>query len=256
MIRVIISGCNGQMGQVLSRQIEELEDFLIIAGVDFQIDKYHNSYPVYQSIAEIEDQADVIIDFSNRKSLHSLLKYGIKKKVSLVIATTGLSDQDVIHIKKASEEIPIFYSANTSLGINVLLNIVKNAVTMLGDSFDIEIIEKHHNQKLDSPSGTAYMIANKIRAQFDNQIEFAYGRVGNNEKRNPNKIGIHAIRGGTMPGEHTVMFAGQDEILEIKHTALSKKIYANGSIKAARFIVNQNNGLYQMNDLIKNNENG
>lgn len=251
MIKAIISGCIGKMGQELSDEIESLEDIKVIAGVDRSTDEYKNAYPVFQNINEITEKADVILDFSNRSNLKQLLEYSTSNKIGLVIATTGLTDEDMVNIKKASEEIPVFHSANTSIGINVLKNIVKKTVSILGDSFDIEIIEKHHNKKLDAPSGTAYMLADAINEELFNEKAYKYGRIGNNEKRRKNEIGIHAVRGGTIAGEHTILFAGQDEILEIKHTALSKNIFANGAINAARFIVEQRPGLYQMDDVLK-----
>lgn len=250
MIKVIINGCNGAMGRALTNLINEIEDMDIVAGIDRNPEKYKNKYPIYSEISQFKADANVVIDFSNPISLSKLLEYGINTKTALVIATTGLSDNDLEDIKKASKNIPIFQSANTSLGINILINLVKKAAVILNDTFDIEIIEKHHNKKIDAPSGTAFMIANEINEELNNSMELTYGREGNEEKRRKNEIGIHAVRGGTIPGEHTVIFAGLDEVLEIKHSALSKKIFAQGAIKAARRIINLENGLYNMNDLI------
>lgn len=250
MIKVIINGCNGAMGQVLSNIIKDIKDMTIVAGIDRNPCKYENDYDVYDNIEDFNGDCDVIIDFSNPNSLKSVLDYGVKLKTSLVIATTGLSEKDLEEIKKASEFIPIIQSSNTSLGINVLINLVKKAALVLNESFDIEIIEKHHNKKKDSPSGTAYMIANAMNEELNNSYEYVYGREGNESKRTKNEIGIHAVRGGTIPGEHTVIFAGNDEIIEIKHTALSKKIFAEGAVEAAKFIITKANGLFNMNDLI------
>jgi 4-hydroxy-tetrahydrodipicolinate reductase len=250
MLKVLINGCNGTMGQVLSKQIEEAKGMIVAAGIDKNSDKYENNYPVYNDIFDFKEKADVIIDFSNPESIIKLLEYGIKTETPIVIATTGLSDEDIDNIKKASEKIPVFHSANTSLGINVLSNLVKKAATILSESFDIEIIEKHHNKKVDAPSGTAYLIADAINEELENSMEFVFGREGNDAKRTKKEIGIHAVRGGTIPGEHTVIFAGMDEILEIKHTALSKKIFAQGAIRAAVFAAKQEKGLYTMNDLV------
>lgn len=250
MLKVLINGCNGTMGQVLSKQIEEAENVVVAAGVDKNSEKYENSYPVYNDIFNFEEKADVIIDFSNPQSMTKLLEYGIKTETPIVIATTGLSHEDMDNIRKASKKITVFHSANTSLGINVLSNLVKKAAGVLSKSFDIEIIEKHHNKKIDAPSGTAYLIANAVNEELENSMEFVFGREGNDAKRTKKEIGIHAVRGGTIPGEHTVIFAGMDEILEIKHTALSKKIFAQGAIKAAIFAAKQEKGLYSMNDLM------
>lgn len=250
MLKVIINGCNGAMGKVLTKVIDETQDVEVVAGVDRNPNIYMHNYPVYSELSELKDKGDVIIDFSNPNCLGKLLDFGLKNEIPLVIATTGLSPKDLESIKNTSEKIPIFQSSNTSLGINVLINLVKKAGVILNELFDIEIIEKHHNNKIDAPSGTAYMIANEIKGVLDNSIKYKFGRVGNEEKRTKKEIGIHAIRGGTIPGEHTVIFAGMDEIIEIKHTALSKKIFAQGALLAARYVVNQNKGLYCMNDLI------
>lgn len=249
MLKVIISGCNGAMGQVLTKTIESMEDVEIAAGIDKNTDICKNNYNVYSDISSYKGNADVIIDFSNPAGLEGLLNYGIETKTSIVIATTGLSSENMDNIKKASEKIAVFQSGNTSLGINVLTSLVKKAAAILSESFDIEIIEKHHNKKVDAPSGTAYMIANAINNELNNSKEFVYGREGI-RKREKNEIGIHAVRGGTIAGEHTVIFAGMDEIVEIKHTAMSKNIFAQGAVKAAKYLVNQDKGLYNMDDLL------
>jgi len=251
MLKVIISGCNGKMGHVLAQMIEKQNDMEVVAGIDPNTDAYSQPFPVYPSPSSCKSKADVLIDFSHYSALPGILNFCIKQKTPLVIATTGLSIEDMQKIKEASDIIPIFQSANMSVGINVMVELAQKAAQAFGDRFDIEIIEKHHNQKLDSPSGTAYMIANTINKVFDDQKEYIYGRHGKSDKRKINEIGIHAIRGGTIVGEHTVIFAGEDEILEIKHTALSKNIFALGAIEAAKFIVNREKGLYNMNDLLK-----
>lgn len=250
MLKVIINGCNGAMGQVLNKIIEDIEDIEIIAGIDKNPDKYKNNYPAFSNLFNFKNKADVIIDFSNPQSLQNLLEYGLETSTPLVIATTGLSSKDIENIKEASKKIPIFQTGNTSLGINVLINLVRKVAAILNEGFDIEIIEKHHNKKVDAPSGTAYMIAKAMNEELDNSKEFVYGREGNIGKRSKNQIGIHAVRGGTIPGEHTVIFAGQDEVIEVKHTAFSKDIFAIGAIKASRFIASQSAGLYNMDDLI------
>lgn len=250
MLDVVIHGCNGAMGQVLTKAIEDFDDINIVAGVDLYKDKIKNSYPVYKNFNEIKENVNVIIDFSHHSLVKDMVKYCAKTKTPVVIATTGISEDDINEIEEASKIIPIFKSANMSLGINVLINLVRKASNILNESFDIEIIEKHHNKKLDSPSGTAFMIANEINLELDNSKKYIYGREGRIEKRDKNEIGIHAIRGGSIPGEHTVIFAGSDEILEVKHSALSKKIFAVGAIKAAKFIHNRSNGLYSMESML------
>lgn len=250
-MKVIVNGCNGTMGQVLCNEIIDSKDLSIAAGIDRNPNKISNSFKTYDNIDEFNDNADVIIDFSNPCYIDDLLSFATKKRIPIVIATTGFSDKDFKNIEKSSKDIPIFISSNMSLGVNVLLDMVKKASKVLGDSFDIEIIEKHHNQKVDSPSGTAYMIADNINNELNNSKEYVFGRVSKKDKRNNNEIGIHAIRAGNIVGEHNVIFAGKDEIIEIKHTANSKKIFAQGSIKAAHFLIKQNNGLYNMDDLLK-----
>lgn len=248
MIKVIINGVNGKMGQVLTKLISRENDFKVVAGIDRSPNKEKNSYPVYEDIIECKEKADVIIDFSHISNLHNILKYSLKEKMALLIATTGFSKEDHMAIKEASEKIPVLCSSNMSLGINALKTALKEISPAL-DGFDIEIIEKHHNKKLDAPSGTAYLLANTINESLGNNKDYTFGREGINAKRQSNEIGIHAIRGGTIPGEHTVIFAGLDEIIEIKHTALSKNVFAAGAVKAARFIAKAKPGLYDMNDI-------
>lgn len=252
MLKIVISGCNGAMGRTLNEVIADLENVEIVAGIDRNVDAYKNTYPVYDNPSNIKEDCDVLIDFSNPNNLNGLLEYGVKNNVSLVIATTGLSEEQEKSIEEAAKNISIFKSSNTSLGVNVLINLVKQAANVLSESFDIEIIEKHHNKKVDAPSGTAFMIANAINEELDNQMEYNYGRVGTDAKRNEKEIGIHTVRGGTIPGEHTVIFAGMDEIIEVKHTAMSKKVFAQGAVRAAKYVANKENGLYCMDDLINN----
>ena len=253
MLKVVISGCNGAMGRALTEVISSIEDVSIVAGIDKKINAYENEYPVYPSPLLLKEKCDVIIDFSNPSNLNELLEYGVINNVGLVIATTGFNKEEENKIKEASINTRIFKSSNMSLGINILINLSKQATNILGNITDIEIIEKHHNKKVDAPSGTAKMIANAINTELNDSMEFNYGRNGNDAKRKENEIGIHAIRGGTISGEHTVIFAGLDEIVEIKHVALSKKVFAQGSIKAAQYILNKENGLYDMDNLMNNN---
>lgn len=246
MIKTVIYGCNGKMGQVLSKELINDNDFKIVAGIDRNTTKYNNIYPVYNSLNENEEMVDIIIDFSNPTYLDEMLEYSLNNDVPLVIATTGFNDKDLNKIKNAADKIPVFHSANMSLGINVISKILKQISSLLDENFDIEIIEKHHNMKIDAPSGTALLLADTINKSLEYKKKYICGREGNNTKRKENEIGIHAIRGGTIPGEHSIIFSGIDEIIEIKHTALSKKIFAIGAIKAARFLVNQETGLYTM----------
>lgn len=247
-MNIIISGCNGKMGQVLTEEIEKEEGMKVVAGLDNNIFKEENSYPVFESLLDFEGEADVIIDFSHPSCLDDILAYSIEKKIPLLIATTGFSSQQIEQIREGGQQIPILLSANMSLGVNLLKNIVSKAASILHNSFDTEIIEKHHNKKLDSPSGTAYMLADAINESLDGSMEYIYGREGQ-AKREKKEIGIHAIRGGAISGEHTVIFAGPEETLELKHTALSKRVFATGALDAARFLIKQNNGFYTMDDM-------
>ena len=250
-MKVIINGYSGTMGQVLTKCVADDEELELVAGIS---PKHHDvdGFNTYSSFADVKEDSDVVIDFSNPLALDGILEYCLKTKTPVVLATTGYNDEEMEKIHEAAKQIPVFLSFNMSLGVNILLKLVKEAAKNL-NNFDIEIIEKHHNKKVDAPSGTAKMIANAINKELDDSMEFNYGRSGNDAKRKEKEIGIHAIRGGTIPGEHTVIFAGLDEIVEIKHTALSKKVFAQGSIKAAQYILNKENGLYDMNNLINNN---
>ena len=250
MIKIGISGCNGSMGRVLTNIIDEMEDIKIVFGIDRNVNLYPNKYPVYETFSKINEKCDVIIDFSNSSVLYELLSYCINTNTGIVIATTGLSEEQEMKIKDASKKTPIFRSPNTSLGINLVLDLVKKSTNILNGEFDIEIIEKHHNKKIDAPSGTARMIARAINEEMNNSMQYNYGRVGETLKRDKSEIGIHAIRGGNIVGEHTVIFAGMDEIIEIKHIALSKSIFARGAIRAAKYISNKEPNLYSMKSLI------
>lgn len=250
MLSVGLSGCNGTMGRITHDLLAEENDVQVVFGIDIDPKRYDNDYPVYQNASEIEMGCDVVIDFSKPENIEPLLAYCVSHEVAAVIATTGLSEEQEEKIKEASKKIPIFRSNNTSLGVNVLIDLVKTATRLLNDSFDIEVIEKHHNKKVDAPSGTAFMIASSINEELNESMNYNYGRQGNQTKRNEKEIGIHSVRGGTIPGEHTVIFAGPDEMIEIKHTALSKKIFAQQAIKAAAFISHKQAKLYNMQDLM------
>ena len=251
MIKVVLSGCNGAMGRVLNTIIDEMEDMMVVAGIDKNKDLYKNDYPVYESSLLVKEKCDVIIDFSNPAMLYELLEFCTNTKTGIVIATTGFNEEQEMKIKETSKKTPIFMSSNTSLGINLILELVKKSVNILNGEFDIEIIEKHHNKKLDAPSGTACMIAQAINEELNNSMKYKYGREDRVTKRDKSEIGIHSIRGGSIVGEHTVIFAGMDEIIEIKHTALSKSVFARGAIRAAQFISDKAPDLYTMKSLIE-----
>lgn len=250
MIKIVMNGFLGQMGQVISKQILDTEGLELVGGIDQKSDSYKGDIKVYKSILDFDRSCDVIIDFSNPSSLDDLLYYAKSNKTALVIGTTGYGDKEIKKLEEASIEIPIFYSANMSLGINLILSLVTKAASVLGEDFDIEIIEKHHNKKVDSPSGTAYMIANKINEVFDNNKVYTFGRNTKTNRRAPKEIGIHAVRGGTIVGEHSILFAGLDENIEIKHTASSKNVFAKGALVAVKFIVTKDSGFFNMDDMI------
>lgn len=247
MLKVIINGYSGAMGKVLTKCVNEDSELQLICASSKDILE-DVPFKTYTKMIDIEENADVIIDFSHHSAINDVLAYATKSKTPLVIATTGFNDDELEKIKEASSIIPIFHSSNMSLGVNVLVKLVKEAAKALS-GFDIEIIEKHHNKKLDSPSGTAVMIANEIKEVLP-ETECIYGRYGRSEKRKPTEVGIHAIRCGTIVGEHTTIFAGHDEVVEIKHTAQSKDIFAKGAIAAAKFLANKEAGYYNMNNML------
>lgn len=238
----------GKMGRVITELISLREDAHIAAGVD--ISGGTADYPVYTAIDEVTEPSDVIIDFSHPSALGGILQYAGKKRLPVVLATTGYSDEETRIIKAAAEEVPIFFSFNMSLGINLLVELSKRAASILGDDFDIEIIEAHHNQKLDAPSGTAVMLADGINSVLDEQKELVYNRHDYRRKREKKEIGMHSIRGGTIVGEHEVIFAGRDEIITLSHSARSKEVFAAGAVSAALFMVGKQPGLYNMKDLV------
>ncbi|MDO4504062.1 MAG: 4-hydroxy-tetrahydrodipicolinate reductase [Clostridia bacterium] len=248
---IILCGCNGKMGQAIVNESQKFCNMNIVSGVDIKPDS-SKSFPIFSSINDVNIKADIIIDFSNPLALNSILEYSQNQKLPVVICTTGFSKEQVEKINEASKNIPVFYSGNMSLGINLLIELCQKATNVLGDSFDIEIIEKHHNQKIDAPSGTALMIANGISEHLDEKYEYKYNRTTSRAKRKKNEIGIHSIRGGTITGDHEVIFAGKDEIITISHHAASRNIFANGAINAAKYILNKTPGLYKMKNLINN----
>lgn len=250
MINIALFGCNGKMGQVITGLINNDPDARIVFGFDINTEA-KNSFPVYDKTENIKEVADVVIDFSHPALLPSLITYCKSNNVPAVISTTGYNEEQLADIATLSQEVAIFRSANMSLGINLLVSLVKKAATLLEGKFDIEIIEKHHNQKIDAPSGTALMIADAVSDTLSNKPEYVYDRHSVRKKRSKTEIGLHAVRGGTIVGEHDVIFAGNDEIIEIKHTAMSKEIFAEGAVKAAKFLVGKPSGKYDMTQLIE-----
>ena len=246
-MKVIINGYSGTMGQVLTKCVADDEELELVAGIS---PKHHDvdGFNTYSSFADVKEDSDVVIDFSNPLALDGILEYCLKTKTPVVLATTGYNDEEMEKIHEAAKQIPVFLSFNMSLGVNILLKLVKEAAKNLAN-FDIEIIEKHHNKKVDSPSGTAVMIANAVK-EIREQSEFIYGRHGRTGKRQQNEVGIHAVRGGNIVGEHSAIFAGNDEILEINHSARSKNVFAEGAIAAAKYLVNQEPGFYNMDDML------
>jgi len=239
------------MGQVISEIVKNDEYSTIVAGIDLNNEK-KNDYPVFQSLAECEVDADVIIDFASAKATDSLLDFCLQRGVPVVLCTTGLSEQQLERIERDSKKVPILKSANMSLGINTLLKILQDAAKVFVPAgYDIEIIEKHHNQKIDAPSGTALALADSINEVFDNEYVYKYDRTLEREKRDKKEIGMSVVRGGTIVGEHEVIFAGTDEVIEIKHTAYSKAVFGKGAVEAAKFLAGKAPGLYNMSDVIR-----
>ena len=249
MTNIILSGCNGKMGRVITNCASLRDDCKIVAGVDLNTESLFG-YPVYNSFDKITEKADVIIDFSHPSVLESLLDFAKANSLPLVLATTGFSSSQTELIKKSAADIPLFFTFNMSLGINLLVALSKKAASVLEGSFDIEIIEKHHNQKIDAPSGTAIMLAEAINKTLDDKMIYEYDRHSKREKRQANEIGIHSIRGGNIVGEHEVIFAGHDEVISLAHRATSKEVFAVGALKAALFMSGKANGMYDMNDII------
>ena len=250
MVKILLCGCNGKMGRVISSCVRERNDCKIIAGLDLCTET-HFDYPVYPSFDQVDCEPDVILDFSHVSVLSPLLAFALKKKTPSVLCSTGYSSGQVEEIHAASSKIPLFFSGNMSLGINLLIELSKKAAAVLGNQFDIEIIEKHHNQKIDAPSGTALMLADAVSSALSEVPMYEYNRHAQRKKRTKNEIGIHAVRGGTIVGEHEVLFAGHDEIISLTHIAQSKEVFATGSINAAVFMDTcEAPGLYDMGDLL------
>lgn len=250
MIRAILYGCNGKMGQVITGICAEDTEIEIVAGVDVY-DGISNPYPVYADIAACDVAADAVIDFSNAAAVDALLDYCMEKNMPVVLCTTGLSEAQLAKVKEVAKKTAVLKSANMSLGINTLMDILQKAVKVLAPAgFDIEIVEKHHNQKLDAPSGTALALADTMNEALEETYEYKFDRSKDRQKREKNEIGISSVRGGNIVGEHEVIFAGTDEVITFKHTAHSKAIFAKGAVEAAKFLAGKEAGMYDMADVI------
>ena len=249
MTNIVICGANGKMGKNIYACADERDDCKVIAGVDV-FTKQYADFPIVEAPDKIPVKPDVIIDFSNPALLNNLLGYCLSTGTPLVIGSTGYSDEQIAKIKSAAQQIPIFFTFNMSLGINLLVQLAKKAASVLGDQFDIEIVEKHHNQKIDAPSGTAIMLANAINETLDNSKTYVYDRHSRRQKRDKSEIGMHSIRGGTIVGEHDVIFAGHDEVITLSHSAASKAVFANGAVNAAVFLKDKPAGLYDMSQMV------
>lgn len=248
--RVILHGCNGAMGQVVSSTAAKQEDVVIVAGLDVA-DTGHCAYPVYTNPADCQEEADVIVDFSVAKALDGLLSFALARKLPVVICTTGFSAEQLAKIEETSKQIPVLRSANMSLGVNTVFKLAAAAAQVLAkEGYDMEIVEKHHNKKADAPSGTALAIADAMNEVLNQEYTYNKDRCASHERRKPNEIGIASVRGGTIVGEHEVLFCGPDEVVEIKHTAYSKAIFAKGALSAAAYLKEQKPGLYSMADVI------
>ena len=250
MFKIALSGCNGRMGRVITDIVGSRENMKIVAGFDLNAVKNAN-FPVFSDPFECTVDCDVIIDFSNASSTEHLLAYCEKHDTPIVICTTGHSPEQLQNIRTASSKFPVFRSGNMSVGINLMMDLLKRSAAVLGDGFDVEVIEKHHNQKVDAPSGTAIMLADAVSSALPYVANYVYDRHERREKRPAQEIGISSIRGGTIVGEHSVLFCGRDEIIEIKHTALSREVFAVGAVDAAAFMaVCKQPGMYDMSDVI------
>lgn len=250
MKKIILSGCNGRMGRAVATLCQTDPEVELVAGFDV-LGQPSGDFPVYSNPAQCEISADALIDFSNPAALEGLLDYARRTRTPLVLCTTGYSREQLALIDESAKKLPIFRSANMSLGVNVLLDLVKKAAAVLGEDFDIEIEERHHNKKLDSPSGTALMIAHTAASSLPYEPEYVFDRHSVRKPRDRKEIGISSLRGGSIVGDHTVVFAGQNEVIEISHHAESREVFASGAVKAAKFMATVSSpGLYDMSDLI------
>lgn len=250
MTKIIMLGCNGRMGQMITDMVKQDDECTIVAGIDI-VDNRDNGYPVYTKLADCDVEADAIIDFTSATDFESRMDYAVDKQIPIIECSTGLSEEQMDYLKKTSEKVAVLKSANMSLGINLLMKLLKEAaVKLAGDGFDVEIVEKHHNQKLDAPSGTALALADSINEAMDDRYEYIYDRSQVRQRRDKKELGISAVRGGTIVGEHEVIFAGTDEVITFKHTAYSRAVFAKGSITAAKYLKGKAAGLYDMSDVL------
>lgn len=250
MIRIIMNGCNGKMGQTISRLVAEDPETEMAAGIDIR-DDGHNPYPVYTDITKCDVEADCLIDFSTATAVDTLLDYVTEKKLPCVLCTTGLSEAQLARVEECSKEVAILRSANMSLGINLLMKLLKEAAeTLVPAGFDVEVVEKHHKLKLDAPSGTALALADSVNEAIGGDYGYVYDRSTRREKRPQKEIGISSVRGGTIVGDHDVIFAGEDEVITFSHTAYSKAVFGKGAVQAAKFLAGKGPGLYNMSQVI------
>lgn len=250
MVKIIMHGCNGKMGQVITDMVKNDDTAEIVAGIDV-VDNRDNGYPVFTDIDACDVPADVIIDFAAAVAVDKLLDYSVKHKIPVVLCTTGLSEAQIAKVEEASKKVAVLRSANMSLGINTLMKLLKEAANIFAPAgYDIEIVEKHHNQKVDAPSGTAIALADSINEARNNEYEYVYDRSQVRKKRDKRELGISSVRGGTIVGEHEVIFAGVDEVIEFKHTAYSKSVFAKGAVEAGKYLAGKSAGLYNMSDVI------
>lgn len=250
MVKIMMHGCNGVMGQVISKIIEETEGAVMACGVD-RVDDGHNDYPVFTDINACDVEVDAIIDFSAAPAVDGLLDFAVERQIPVVLCTTGLSDEQLEKVHEASKKTAVLRSANMSLGVNTLFKVLKSMTKLLADAgFDIDIVEKHHRRKLDAPSGTAIALAEAVNEPLNNEYEFVYDRSQRREQRPKKEIGISAVRGGTIVGEHEIIFAGQDEVIELKHTAYSRAIFGKGAVSATLYLAGKEAGMYDMSDVI------
>jgi 4-hydroxy-tetrahydrodipicolinate reductase len=251
MLNLLINGACGQMGRTIIRMAQQrTEDFRVLAGVDLRNEETSEGVPVIHSYENAPEGVDVVIDFSGPKALPAVLQYCQTNNVRLVLGTTGLNEEEKKTLVRASEKIPIFHSGNMSLGVNLQIELIKTAAATLGETYEPEIIEKHHNLKVDAPSGTALMLADALSTQYASKREYVYGRHTRDVRRRPNEIGIHSVRGGPVVGEHYVDLYGKDEVVSIRHQAYSKQVFATGALRAAQYIINKQPGLYNMHDIV------
>lgn len=249
-VRIFLNGCNGRMGKVITDICSQEQGITIVAGADAN-NTAVSSFPVYTSATDCKEDFDVIIDFSHVLALPTVMQLAENTKKPLVMCTTGLTEDNKKALHTLSGKTAVFYSANMSLGVNVLVSLVQKAAEILYPGFDIEIIEAHHNQKLDAPSGTALMIADAVNETLDNQLEYVYDRHNDRQKRDAKELGLHSIRGGSIVGEHSVIFAGPEEVLTVSHSAQTRNVFARGAVAAARFMSGKSSGMYSMKDLIQ-----